>query len=542
MTSSISTRDRVILGAAIASLLLLAWALRWTQDDAYITFVYARHLLRGDGVVWNPGYAVEGYTNFLWMLGISAGLWLGLSAELASYVLGLASFAASLLLVFQLARKVIGDTRWALVGTLLVGCNYSFLMYATGGLETQLDVALTLALFYIALSVRETGKPSRLQLGSFSVLAALSVMTRPDSVLACTVAAALIVISYAGSVSTEASRAWRGQAFGHAALLITPALAILGTWLSWKYRVYGDLLPNTFRVKVGHHGVAMVLRGIAYVGWLFVSYWWLPLFVAIVIFARARLRGMLPKVLPLLVFSALWAAYVAWVGGDIMEFRLLIPIIPMLIIVLVAALARLEPRFAVIGVGVMLLGSLSHAVAFPLYVRPEGICTVPWLQRSARLFRAIGVNIGQALKQNPDVTIAVMPAGFIPYFSNARSIDMLGLNDRWVAQNGYTRGCRVCLGHARLATFAYLNHAKVDLIVAGPQYYNTAKCLRKQEVAKQMMFGEPIDYENIPSGARVISIPIHDPEFAYIAALYVRPNAAIDDALAKGLWREIPEC
>ena len=44
------------------------WESRWIQDDAYISFRYARNLVEGDGLVFNPGDRVEGYTNFLWTM------------------------------------------------------------------------------------------------------------------------------------------------------------------------------------------------------------------------------------------------------------------------------------------------------------------------------------------------------------------------------------------------------------------------------------------------------------------------------------------
>ncbi|MGE0754072.1 MAG: hypothetical protein AB7L92_02820, partial [Alphaproteobacteria bacterium] len=41
------------------------------QDDAFISLTYARNLLAGHGLTWNPGEAVEGYSNFLFTLGIA---------------------------------------------------------------------------------------------------------------------------------------------------------------------------------------------------------------------------------------------------------------------------------------------------------------------------------------------------------------------------------------------------------------------------------------------------------------------------------------
>ena len=56
---------------------LLAWHadLAWfLTDDAFISFRYARNLLDGHGLVFNPGEYVEGYSNFLWILELTA-LW-----------------------------------------------------------------------------------------------------------------------------------------------------------------------------------------------------------------------------------------------------------------------------------------------------------------------------------------------------------------------------------------------------------------------------------------------------------------------------------
>ena len=45
-----------------------AWWVRSVQDDAFISFRYAKNLANGSGLVFNSGERVEGYTNFLWTL------------------------------------------------------------------------------------------------------------------------------------------------------------------------------------------------------------------------------------------------------------------------------------------------------------------------------------------------------------------------------------------------------------------------------------------------------------------------------------------
>ena len=59
-------------GALLVSLAGLAahvWVWRkFVADDAYISLRYARNLVEGHGLVWNPGEAVEGYSNLAWVL------------------------------------------------------------------------------------------------------------------------------------------------------------------------------------------------------------------------------------------------------------------------------------------------------------------------------------------------------------------------------------------------------------------------------------------------------------------------------------------
>ena len=52
----------LFLGVSIA-LLVLAFSYVGLVDDAYISFRYSHNLAAGDGLVFNPGEYVEGYTS-----------------------------------------------------------------------------------------------------------------------------------------------------------------------------------------------------------------------------------------------------------------------------------------------------------------------------------------------------------------------------------------------------------------------------------------------------------------------------------------------
>jgi arabinofuranosyltransferase len=47
------------------------------SDDAFISYRYAENLINGHGIVFNPGERVEGYSNFLYVLLMTPGLYFG---------------------------------------------------------------------------------------------------------------------------------------------------------------------------------------------------------------------------------------------------------------------------------------------------------------------------------------------------------------------------------------------------------------------------------------------------------------------------------
>ncbi|HEX9668193.1 MAG TPA: hypothetical protein VGC93_01805, partial [Thermoanaerobaculia bacterium] len=91
----------VALVAALAVYATGCW-LVWRQtpiDDAYISFRYARNLAAGEGLVFNPGERVEGYSGLSWVLVLAAGDALGAPPPALAKGLGALLGAGTVLLV-----------------------------------------------------------------------------------------------------------------------------------------------------------------------------------------------------------------------------------------------------------------------------------------------------------------------------------------------------------------------------------------------------------------------------------------------------------
>ena len=89
-----------------------------------------------------------------------------------------------------------------------------------------------------------------------------------------------------------------------------------------------------------------------------------------------------------------------------------------------------------------------------------------YVKGSEHNWEGIGRALGRHFRDNPDITISVLPAGAIPYFAKTRTIDMLGLNDPWVAKNGDFLSHRP--GHQKISPLHYLNERCVNLVIDDP--------------------------------------------------------------------------
>ena len=104
-------RTDVLLPLLIAAAAAVAWVNRFVQDDAFISFRYAKNLAEGNGLVWNVGQpAVEGFSSPLWMGLLSLGASLGLDLALWARWLGVAAAAT---LGLANAMNKVAPARWA---------------------------------------------------------------------------------------------------------------------------------------------------------------------------------------------------------------------------------------------------------------------------------------------------------------------------------------------------------------------------------------------------------------------------------------------
>ncbi len=361
----------LVLGLFVAE----AWEPRPQIDDAFISYRYARNLAEGNGLVFNIGQYVEGYTNLLWTLLIALGIRLGFAATTLGHVFGLLSGLAALYATYVYAATGLGSDRKWIAGlapaALLATTGFGY--WAMSGLET----ALFLAAISFALAAE-----ARDRLGLATLAACVATLTRPDGgLVACVIFAAHIARHHRSGIAI-----FKWPAVYGAFLLALTAGRLL---------YYGDPLPNTFYAKIGgvpwHYGKIYIQMFLAD------GSMWLLLPALFVFAASSRLW-------PGFVYMSLVFLYVFRIGGDAFpHYRFLLPaLIPLIVCAIRGAEASYD-RYRVLGVALAmgvplsiaasLFGPVPPALILALAIAALG-CSASLLLGDARLARYGGWTAG----------------------------------------------------------------------------------------------------------------------------------------------------
>lgn len=433
-------------------------------DDAMTSMQYAKQLAQGNGLVFNPGERVEGYTNFAWVVLMTPIYWL--SAQLGfDFVVAVVHFtelvaAGVLVVVFWISRAWHGANAlltWLALGILVV--DNSFTVWAILGLEVHL---LALFMLLAVAALMSTGRWRWLGVG----LALLGAhLTRPDAGLFCVVLLAneLLEAWLDRRRGNLTAGRWRA---GEALLAGALWVALYGAYFFWRYRYFGDLMPNTYYLKLGGPIDAWA-RGLEYLGSFLRVRNYLPLLALLALFSLRR-----PIVRGLLLYNVLHATYVVYVGGDFFSgHRFFVPELPQLALLITAGVADASARLMRSNVPARLQASgissyqmqvavvLAFAAAL-VGVYRRGLTHGPlaeevraWggdLTRQTKLFRWLRDN------KLPGASVANTLIGHTGFYSEARVIDLCGVIDRVIAHSEVKDFGKGKAGHEKLAPPEYI--------------------------------------------------------------------------------------
>ncbi|MEW6104366.1 MAG: hypothetical protein AB1630_11235 [bacterium] len=411
LTTHLFTNPYIYLSIIILVFLFHSYHFRFFMiDDAFTSFRYAKNLVEGKGFVYNPGERVEGYTNFLWTLIIAIFMKLGFQPERLSQVLGIIFAGLSIFLVFLIGCLLSPKNRlFNLITCLFLCANSCFACWADGGLEGPFFTFLILlAIYRYFLEIQN----KKVYLSP--ILFGISSLTRPEGILFFGITFIhQIVLFFKNKISLK-----------NLFLSIAFFLSIFAPYYLWRYAYYGFPLPNTFYAKVGE-GISQYLRGVKYIkdfliefsGWIFLA---IPF-----VFKRFN-----TNYLYFLLITFSYLLYIIYIGGDSLSmYRFLVPILPFLYLLFQEGLKSFTELF-----------SEKKAIAIVFIILAIGIPLTTKKSFSGNSYNALSSQstltqnwsfVGKWMKDNisKNASIALSPAGAIPYYSGLYSIDMLGLCD-----------------------------------------------------------------------------------------------------------------
>jgi hypothetical protein len=463
------------LVAALAISLTYSWYyLPLVTDDALISYRYSERFLHGQGLTWNDGEFVEGYSNLLWVLLVAAGGLIQPNLILVGWVLGLMANAAVLVaIVWAFGRSSSASLLPVAGGLLMLSLSGSFAIWGVGGLETALVEAL------LAWALATTYRMSANRWGWVcpGLLLGLLSITRPDGILF-GMSIAIAVVLRDGFSRAAVQRALN--------LLILP-FAFMGAQIGFRLAYYGSFVANTAYAKLAFT-LDRVWLGCLYVaqGMVVNSIPLTIMLAAIVLLWRSQRWQVLRQIAVFLVPGLVWLAYVGIIGGDVFPFhRHWMPALVCFAFTLsslLAALPAIRPRrFAVVLVVASVLdlalqmnvdsptGSIGAPPQFGPLLSIGRKMDSDMDKNPIHMFeRAMGrcIAVGQFLHNafgEEQPLVAVNTAGCLPYASRLPSLDMLGLTDSHIAHHRPIDMGKGLLAH-ELGDGAYVLSRKPDLI------------------------------------------------------------------------------
>jgi arabinofuranosyltransferase len=422
--------------------LILCGKLNFIQDDAYISLQYAKNFVQGNGLVFNAGEKVEGFTSFIWVIILAIPFYFHISPEVFAKVLSITFGVLSLLPAYLITKNLIQkiwpascDTRFIyFTPVVLLVISGTFYYWAVSGMETTLYTFLCLAGIYFYLIRNE--KEIYLYLAvSFLTLAFL---TRQEAALIiCIILINLLRDNFKDGNYKTGKNLFPKKLIVSFLILAVPAVI----FFAFRYFYYGYFFPNTFYAKTGsslvymetgfNYTISFANRYLLY-GSLLV----LPL----LLFRIEKLKNTLALLYEIII---IWFIYVILVGGDVLAMhRFFIPILPLIYVVFTTFLFYIYKLTEA-----ALKNNILRGIIFILIIFIVGVNihlnnfrnAVDTSRKERNLIFKMEL-IAKAIKHengtgSKKLLIAATTIGALKYFSGCRVLDMLGLTDRFIAHN-----------------------------------------------------------------------------------------------------------
>ena len=411
--------------------------IRFTIDDAYITFKYANNVIHSNGPVFNPGEKVNANSSFLWMVLLLPFEIIREGSIYGSKILSIVFTILAVIYSIKIINHFIdsGKEKYIILFFLLFVFNSSLINWSINGLENPLIYLLLVLLFYNMIHEIPAQKGYK----TLFILFALSAARAEGFIFIFYYF--MVIILYKVFAGGKVEKTY----------LIKYSVAITGFCIIYygaMYLYYGDPLPNSVYAKMNSNIVDAIPLGI---GYLFarrnivnLSLLIIPVIMFAVLFYAGKKEKLFEwKILSLLILSSTYFLFSIAVGGDWMpnyrfiSFALLLNILSFTILYprLVTLTRKIIP---VMGIFVFLYIIMNVYVTYKNYLYQDELYSA-----TVRACKGAALFINETEKTNKNnqkFTVAASDIGMFGYYLNGRVLDYYGLSDSHLAHSGYSVG------------------------------------------------------------------------------------------------------
>lgn len=416
-------------------------------DDAMISMRYAWNLSHGNGLVWNPGVRIEGYSNLLMTLIMAAitSIFSQSNAVLVVQILGIFTVLGLALIAKTIARNLLKNRQVNhsdfLVNLvfLVILAYYPLSYWSIMGMETGLLTLFLLSAIHWGIKYTENFQTKYLLL--FGLSFGFALLVRNDSI-------SYAFVSFIFLITIVAKQGILKNKINEFILSIGIYSTFVISQILFRYIYYKKFVPNTYVLKLeGMHLSDRLINGIGFLMPFLISIFPLVIFLLVDTISEIKVY----KVYFLLLVGVA-ISYQIFVGGDPWPYwRMITPTMPLFFILLSFALfdlfikvqgTSLYPRF-------FSKNPLLSQNAIPPFFTVFTLLIILFQLNRPFLREALLIDDAYTVKHNyinvnkaiiidrittDEATIGVTWAGAIPYYVDRFVIDFLGRSDETIAK------------------------------------------------------------------------------------------------------------
>ena len=440
----------LIISIVIALIMIIIFP-KWTVDDAYIIFRYARNLATHSQLTWNLNEKpVEGYTGIILPFLITAAFKINVSPILASHLIGIISYLIGGIYLFLLFKTIRIKNIISSIVILIYSTTPILYTHVFSGLETILFTSsITIAIYYTILFLKKGITASYLyQSWYFFWLLFLSLI-RPEGILL----SILLILAMLFYLVNNKDRAFIKKVLPVAIVMyIIPFLI----YYYWRWNYYGQFFPNTYYLKAGvkgysfeaYHSLINMIKdnlGIPFIIALFLFSLSIDKVWKDIINGQNEIISKEFLIVYLASFIFILILTYQYINANLLmnfSHRFFVPFFPILLVSLAILLniglenfqnlSKINPFTYKFYFFVIIIFVIVHFVNIISSFKKEIISTDRNMNLTEAMEISVGKFIGNNFNQNKTLLVYT-DAGAIPFYSNIRTVDFGGINDKFLS-------------------------------------------------------------------------------------------------------------